>query len=575
LIRDLEKPTIPALMRRSFSLYHDLPAVGSVEEDPLTYGDLEDRVDALARRLRETGVTPGSRVALLGENCPSWVIAYLAVTSTGAVAVPILPGFPDQDVRHIIRHSECVSVFVSERQKQKLEDAELPGVRMVFCFEDLIEAEHILQPSALEERKTDAAKVARGITERLGRLIDPGRQKPNPPEGSPDRQPAPEDTAVLIYTSGTTGHSKGVVLTHENIVSDTIGSIERFPIDSSDRFLSVLPLSHAYEATGGMLCPLAIGASVFYLKGLPAPTRLIAAMRAVRPTAVLMVPLIMDAIYRKRVLATVKTRKLDWLYRFWPARKIINRAAGSKLVAALGGNIRFFMLGGASLSEDLEIFLRDAGIGYSTGYGMTEASPILTINPFEDVRVGSCGKPIPGVELRIESPDPETGVGEILVRGPNIMKGYFKNDQATSSAFAEGQWLKTGDLGCFDREGYLYIKGRSKNVIVGPSGENIYPEIIEQELLKSPYILQAIVYRRNDIIIARVNVNQDLIDREFASQDLSEPDFAEFLSGLLERVRARTNKRLPCFSSIQKIVLQPEPFELTPTRKVKRYLYTN
>jgi long-chain acyl-CoA synthetase len=548
---DLEDLTIPALMRRSFSLYGDLPAVASVGDIPLTYSELEHRVEALSRSLRGTGVTAGAKVALLGENCPNWVVAYLAVTSMGAVAVPVSPNFPDQDVRHIIRHSECASVFVSERQRPKLEDAELPGVRTVFSLEGLRVREQEHRSSPFKEGAKDGA------------------------EGASDREPSPKDAAVLIYTSGTTGHSKGVILTHENMVSDTIGSIERFPIDSSDRFLSVLPLSHAYEATGGMFCPLAVGASIFYIKGLPAPTRLLDATQTVRPTAVLMVPLIMDALYRKRVLATIEANRLGWLYRLWPARKVINRAAGKKLMAALGGNLRFFMLGGASLNEDLEIFLRDAGIGYSTGYGMTEASPILTINPFEEVMVGSCGKPIPGVELRIDNADPETGVGEILVRGPNIMKGYFKNDQATASAFTESGWLKTGDLGVIGREGYLYIKGRSKNVIVGPSGENIYPEIIEQEILKSPYILQAIVYERDGIIIAKVNIDQDLIDREFASQNMSEPGAAEFLLRLLNKVRTDTNRRLPLFSSIQKIVLQPEPFELTTTKKVKRYMYTS
>jgi long-chain acyl-CoA synthetase len=415
-----------------------------------------------------------------------------------------------------------------------------------------------------------------GLSERVGRLVRPsGGEKPNHQTSSGRRFPSPEDTAAIIYTSGTTGHSKGVVLTHRNIVSDAVGSIARFPIGSSDRFLSILPLSHAYEATGGMLCPLAVGASVFYMQGLPAPTKLMASMQVVKPTAVLMVPLVMDAIYRKHVLAKVRANRLTWLYRLSPATKVINRVAGRRFIQALGGHLRFFMLGGASISRDLEVFLRDAGIGYSTGYGMTEASPILTINPFDDVRPGSCGKPIPGVEVRIDEPDPATGVGEILVRGPNIMKGYYKNEDATRAVFLDGGWLRTGDLGFLEREGYLYIKGRSKNVIVGPSGENIYPEIIEQELLKSPYIVQAIVYKRDDRLTAKVNIDQDIIDREFSLQELSEPDADKSLHTILERIRADTNKRLPTFSAIQRIVVEPEPFELTPTRKVKRYLYVS
>jgi long-chain acyl-CoA synthetase len=220
-------------------------------------------------------------------------------------------------------------------------------------------------------------------------------------------------------------------------------------------------------------------------------------------------------------------------------------------------------------AEDLEIFLRDAGIGYSTGYGMTEASPILTINPFQDVRVGSCGKPLPGVDIRIHDPDPATGVGEILVRGPNIMEGYYRNEEATAGVFVEDGWLRTGDLGYIDRGGYLYIQGRSKNVIVGPSGENIYPEIIEHQLIKNPYVSQAIVYLRDGRLVARL-----YLDQEFGHLKLSEPDLRKAVLNLMETIRAETNRQLPAFSAIQDVAEQPEPFELTPTNKVKRYLYT-
>ena len=562
MIVDIRVQTIPALLDRTYSLYSNLPSLASVGETSMTYADLRSRVRALSTHLRETGVTAGHRVALLGDNCPNWVIAYLAVVSLGGVVVPILPGFPDQDVRHIIRNSECRAVFVSRRLRPKIEGADLPEVDLVFTLDDL-------QAGPGDARADGIAAKARhlfGIFDGLAR-----QEKPDALPASP----AEDDLAAIIYTSGTTGHSKGVMLTHRNIVSDTVGSVERFPIDSGDRFLSVLPLSHAYEATGGMLCPLAVGASIFYMKGLPAPSKLIAAMREVRPTAVLMVPLVMDAIYRKRVLAVIKAKRLEWLYRFSPLRKIINRAAGRRLITALGGNLRFFMLGGASLSEDLEVFLHDAGIGYSTGYGMTEASPIVTVNPFEDVRMGSCGKPLPGVDIRIHDPDPASNVGEILVRGPNIMRGYYRNEEATAGVFMEDGWLRTGDLGVLDPDGYLYIKGRSKNVIIGPSGENIYPEIIEQQLVKNPYVSQAIVHLKEGRLTARVYLDQDMLDQELGRLNLSEPDSRKAVLDLLEVIRAETNRQIPAFSAIQDVVEQTEPFELTPTNKVKRYLYTS
>jgi long-chain acyl-CoA synthetase len=536
MIVDLEDLTIPGLLARSSTLYKNLPAVAFVGETPITYGDLLRHTEDLAQRLLDRNVARGQRVAILGESSPQWVIAYLAIARIGAVAVPILPGFPDQDVRHIIRDSGCVAVFVTSKQSPKLADAEMPDVHTVLALEDL----------------TARTSTAGNLDTRTW--------------------PVPDDVAVIIYTSGTTGHSKGVMLTHRNIVWDVVGSVERFPISSDDRFLSVLPLSHAYEVTGGLLCELAVGASIFYLRGLPAPKTLISAAQTVKPTAILMVPLIMDKIYRKRILGMIRARRLNWLYRVPVFRKLINRMAGKKLIRSLGGHIRFFMLGGAPLNKDLEVFLEDAAIGYSTGYGMTEAAPILTINPLGKVRKGSCGKPIPGVEMRIDNPDPESGVGEIVVRGPNIMKGYYKNDDATRDVLLEGQWLRTGDLGCFDPDGYLHIKGRSKNVIVDACGENIYPEIIEQHLLKSPYILQAIVYKHEGRLVARAYLDKDVLDRELRGHDLSEPQRRALIRDRLEEIRGETNRGLPAFSAIQEILEQPEPFALTPTNNVKRYL---
>jgi long-chain acyl-CoA synthetase len=556
----LDSWTLPNLLRRSFTRYRELPAIGFVEDPPLTYGQVEQQVFALAASLTARNIGKGDKVAILGENSPQWVLAYLAITAIGAVAVPILPGFPDSDARHIIRDSEAVAVFVSDKQRDKVDAAQLPGIMTFYSLEDLTAEDRHGPDSGLVEK----ARHLLGMT---------GRQKPQPGRLRAD-QPAPDDLAVILYTSGTTGHSKGVMLTHANIVSDVIGSIERFPIASTDRFLSILPLSHVFEATGGMLCPLAVGAGVFYMKGLPAPRRLLAAMQTVRPTGVLMVPLIMDKIYRKNVVHPIENKKLGWLYRIPFVRKAINHTAGRKLLRSLGGNLRFFMLGGAFLNEDLEFFLRDAGISYSTGYGMTEAAPIVTISPFGKVRVGSCGQPIQGVEVGIDDPDPVTGIGEILVRGPNIMRGYYKNDTATRNALLDGGWLRTGDLGWLDGDGYLYIKGRSKNVIVGPSGENIYPEIIEQRLLKSPYIQQVIVYEHNGRLIAKAYLDYDTIDSEFRG-GLNGSTPADVVAGLLERIRSEVNQELPAFSAVQEIREQAEPFEMTPTRKIKRYLYVD
>jgi len=559
---NLPQYTLRNLYDNSVRLYGHLPAIAFVGEEPLTYNHLDRRMKELALLLNELGVGRGDRVALLGENSPHWVIAYWAITYMGAVVVPILPGFTDSDTRHILRHSEAKAAFISNKLKAKLEDLESPDLQHLISLEDF----------SLESAKSVRASI-------LATTIyyeKKGTQIPPYDEERCRRLPAPaeEDLAAIIYTSGTTGNSKGVMLTHRNIAFNVVRSIERFPIDSRDRFLSILPLSHAFEATGGMLCPLAVGVAIYYMDGVPTPAKLLSAMEAVKPTGVLTVPLVVDKIFRKRILPQIQSKKL--LCKLYPKpffRARLHKVAGKKLITSLGGNLRFFMFGGAALNADVETFLRDAGISYSSGYGMTETSPILTINPFGKVKPGSCGCSIPGIEIEIDHPDPATGIGEIIVRGSSVMKGYYKNESATRETFTSDGWLKTGDLGYFDTEGYLFIKGRSKNVIVGPSGENIYPELIEQTLLLSPYILEAVVVFLSGRLKAKVYLDYDLIDQDFSRNHLNPEDAARMIQDLLEKIRQEINEKLPAFSRLQELIEHQEPFEKTPTNKVKRHLY--
>ena len=559
MIVELEKGTIRELFRRSVALYGKLPALALVGQKPESFFRVDERVRALAADLAARGVGKGDRVALLGENSPNWVVAYLAIMHLGAVAVPILPGFAETDARHILRHSEACALFVSDKQRVKIEDARGAVVPNVYSLETLT------CPEPASPRRSLLAKtlrLVRGEPKRPPRVEDP-------------RGPDEDDLAAIIYTSGTTGNSKGVMLTHRNIVFDAVHSIERFPIDSGDRFLSILPLAHLFEATGGMLCPLAVGASIHYLQGLPTPQKLLGAMAECRPTALLMVPLVIEKIFRKRVLPPLQANAVvRGLYRLGPTRRALHWVAGRKLMSAFGGSLRFLMVGGAALNEETETFLRDAGIVYSTGYGMTETAPILTINPFGKVRLGSCGKPIPGIELRIDAPDPASGVGEIVVRGANVMGGYYKNPEATAEAFLTGGWLRTGDLGRFDEDGYLYIKGRSKNVVVGPSGENIYPEVVEQQLLASPYVQEVVVLPVEGKLVAKVYLDYDVLDQEFARGKLGPAEAEKLTERVLEQIRVEANAALPSFSRLQRIVEHPQPFEKTPTSKVKRHLYT-
>ncbi|HPM58977.1 MAG TPA: AMP-binding protein [bacterium] len=563
MIVELEQLTFRHLLQRSFREYGALPAVASVDEEPITYHQLKARIEETMALLMSCEVKPGDRVVILGDNSPNWVVAYLAITSMGAVAVPILTGFPEEDTRHIIRHSEAVAVFVSGKMRSKIEELEHSELRTLISLEDwsieeavqertfLLGKETLFRPAELKSLPLPAAIAA--------------------VEADP---PQEDDLAVIIYTSGTTGHSKGVMLTQRNIIYDVVHALERFPLSPSDRFLSILPLAHSYEATGGLLAPLATGVSIYYLKGLPTPAKLLAAMSSVHPTGVLTVPLVVDKIYRKKIVPQIQSKRvLNALYRRPVFRKRLHRMAGKKLIHSFGGKLRFFMFGGAALNPDTETFLIDAGISYSSGYGMTETSPIMTINPFGSVKMGSCGKAIPGIAMAIQHPDPQTGIGEIIVQGDIVMQGYLKNPAATREVLLDSGWLRTGDLGFFDEEGYLFIKGRSKNVIVGPSGENIYPEVVEQELSQSPYIQEALVQMEKKRLVARVYLDYDFIDQKFSLNSL-EPQEAELrLAAILEQVRAETNGRLPSFSRLQILIIHPEPFEKTPTNKIRRHLY--
>jgi long-chain acyl-CoA synthetase len=562
MIVELEKLTIKCLLERTFEQYGSLPSIATVEEQPIVYLQLKQQIQDAANALTARGVKKGDRVAIMGENCPNWVIAYLALTSMGAVAVPILTGFPDTDTRHILRNSEAHGIFIEAKQRQKLEGMDASALKFI-CDLETMEFTDLQKPHVGFIGKT-MALFKRG----RGKSAVDGEAQGDTPE------PEAEDLAVIIYTSGTTGHSKGVMLSQRNIVFDVVNGIERFPIDANDRFLSILPLAHTFEATGGMLCPIAIGASVYYMRGLPTPQKLLAAMETVKPTAVLTVPLVVDKIFRKKILPQIQGKLVvNKLYALAFFRKKLHQVAGRKLVQSFGNKLRFFMFGGASLNEDVEIFLRDAGISYSTGYGMTETAPIMTINPFGQVKVGSCGKPIPGIEMSIHEPDAQSGIGEIVVRGPIVMPGYYKNPDATAEVFLKDGWLKTGDLGFFDHEGYLFIKGRCKNVIIGPSGENIYPEAIEQKILQEPYFQEVVVFEDKGRLLAKAYLDYDVLDREFARNKLNDAEARKLTEDILEQARQRINTQLPSFSPLYKILEHPEPFEKTPTNKVKRYLY--
>ena len=538
------------MLRNSFSKYGENQSLVFAGEEERTYAQLEKEINQVALLLISIGVTKGDKVAILSANMPNWGTTFFAITMIGAIAVPILPDFSPSEISNIIEHSESKVIFVSENLLSKI--SQIPSG----ILNEIIGIETFQKISgSATTGNTASAKI-------------------------PDDLTIEEDDIVsIIYTSGTTGKSKGVMLSHKNIVWDAEHGGLIHKITSNDRFLSVLPLSHTYENTLGLIFPVMYGSSVHYLKKVPTPAVLIPALQAVRPTAMLTVPLIIEKIYKKQIEPKFnKNIFINLLYKIAPIRILLNRIAGKKLMATFGGEISFFGIGGAKLDGKVEKFLREAKFPYSIGYGLTETAPLIAGAAPPVSHLQTIGPAMPGVALIVNQPDPKTGQGEIWVKGPNVMKGYYKDHELTKEVITEDGWFKTGDLGSFDQKGYLVFKGRLKNLIVSSSGENIYPEEIESVINDFKHVVESLVIQRKGKLVALVLLNMEELESRYQAfrdqADIYNEKVNEMLEDLLDELQQYVNSHVNKFSQVQLILVQPKPFERTPTQKIKRFLYS-
>ncbi len=540
---DPNKMTLPARFFGQTERYATRPFLAFVGEKPLTYGEAGRQVRALMAFLLRNGISSGDRVALLGSNSPRWVLAYFAITGMGAVAVPLLPDFHAGEIARFVRHAGARMIFVDRAHLGKVQAPAGSGLLTVLLDDLSLQGEGVPYDAQLTD--TAPAKVEE------------------------------DDLAVIIYTSGTTGRSKGVMLTHRNLVFDALMSKKIHPIGEEDVFLSILPLSHTYENTIGMLIPMLSGSEIRYLRRPPTPAVLLPALREVRPTVMLTVPLIIEKIHKKQVMPVfTRNALIRGVYRFPPVRRLLHRMAGRRLMATFGGRLHFFGIGGAKLNETVERFLLEARFPYAVGYGLTETSPLVAGFGPDAQRLQSTGRPIEGIEVKIHNPDPENGEGEIWVRGPNVMKGYYKEPEMTREVLTADGWFRTGDLGTFDDDGYLYIKGRLKNVIIGPGGENIYPEDIESVINTLWYVDESLVVEEEGRLVALVRLNLEEIEKKFHSfKENATAFYEENVETFLKEVKEHVNRQVNRFSRIQEVKIQVEPFVKTATNKIKRFLY--
>jgi long-chain acyl-CoA synthetase len=555
----LTQYTLDHFFERVIEKYADYPSLALVGDAPFTYREFGRRVNELKSTLWSVGIKKRDKVAILGHSSPNWAIAYMAVITMGAVAVPILEEFPVADIDHIMRHAEIKAVFISKRHYENLNLESLKQIRMVFQIDDF---------SVLMDDEKNTTRLWRELKD-LPKAIKP-LEKLQTLSPEPIQE---DDLAEILYTSGTTGHSKGVMLTHKNLVSNLFEGPDLLKvINQQSVILSILPLAHAFGSTSAFLSIIYCGASIFYLNKPPAPKILLSAMQTVRPTILGAVPLVFEKIYHKQVVPTIaKSIFLRMMAKTPLTKKLIYKIIGKKINRLLGGRLDCVIIGGAAFSPEVELFMQQGNIPYCCGYGMSECAPLITFSSMDTQKTGSPGHAINNVSIKIVNAEQHTGIGEIYVKGPNVMLGYYKNKEATAEAFTQDGWLITGDRGYLDADGYLFITGRSKNVIVGPSGENIYPETIEAKLLESIFVEETLVYELENQLIARIHPNYAYIQSMDENKD--ENAIASDIQKILENVRREVNSRLPVFSKIARVIEQDSPFIKTPTNKIKRAEY--
>lgn len=546
-MNEIERLTFPALFAETIKRYGDRPAMALVGENPITYNDLNRKINALIAWLEKLGINQGDKVAILSSSIPNWGISYYAITFMGAIVVPLLPDFHSSEIGNILKHSEAKAIFISDGLQSKISSVSHDQLPLRIRIEDFT---FVDTESKMESFLPDA---------------EPNKQY----------NVTPDDLAAIIYTSGTTGKSKGVMLTHGNICFTARMSDRVQEINETDKFLSVLPLSHTYENTIGLIFPMTKGACIYYLGKVPTPSVLLPALQIIKPTIMLTVPLIIEKIFRNRIKPKFTGNILLRIAIHIPfIRRKINIVAGKKLMETFGGELRFFGIGGAKLNKTVEKFLIEAKFPYAIGYGLTETSPLLAGSNPRNYRLQSAGPAIEGIELIIHAPDKLTGEGEIWAKGPNVMKGYYKEPALTEEILTSDGWLKTGDLGVFDKDKYLYIKGRIRNMIVRSGGENIFPEEIESVINNFRNVADSLVMDQRGKLVAMVYFNRDEIKEQHRNLKDENVDYIEHeIEKLRTELQAYVNHRVNKFSQIQEVVVVNEPFEKTATQKIKRYLY--
>ncbi|MDR1335514.1 MAG: AMP-binding protein [Tannerella sp.] len=542
------------LIEISIKAHWELPALTDHRGRTFYYKDMAREIARMHLLFGQAGIRKGDRIALIGRNSSQWVIHFFAILTYGAVAVPILHDFNAESVQYIVNHSGAFMLIAAARNRELLDAQAMPGVQLFLAVED--GKPFLSRIPDFEQR-----------FEQLDTLFSKTYPEPFTPEQMHFHVEQPDEPAILNYTSGTTGFSKGVLLPYRSLWSNTQYACDRLPfIHSGDSFVSMLPMAHMYGLAFEILNGINKGCHIHFLPRVPNPGSVIESLQRNRPTLIIAVPLIIEKIIRNNVFPVLRKPVVRTLYR-WPLfRQAINRKIRRQLNGAFGGNCFEIVIGGAAINREIETFLRSIRFRYTVGYGMTECGPLVAYEQWDTFRQGSVGRIVDRMEVKIDSTDPENVAGEILVRGMNNMLGYYRNPEATAEIMSDDGWMRTGDLGTLDRDGFLYIRGRCKTMILGSNGQNIYPEEIESLLNELPCIAESLVVTRKDLLHALVCPEWE----KAKASGLSDDDLTNLVREHVEQL----NRRLPVYSKIAGFELRRDAFEKTPKQSIKRFLYS-
>lgn len=548
-------PSYNELIEKSIVSNWEKDALTDFKGATLQYHDVARKIEKLHIIFESSGVQKGDKIALCGRNSSSWAVAFLATLTYGAVAVPILHEFTADQIHNIVNHSEAKLLFVGDYVATVIDQTKMPHLEGIIYLPDY----------SLVISRTDKLTYAR---EHLNELF--GKKYPKyfrKEHVNYYKEQSPDELALINYTSGTTGFSKGVMVPYRALWSNydfamtVLGKI----IKKGDNVISILPMAHMYGMAFEFMFEFIFGCHVFYLTRVPSPAIIAAAFAEVKPAIIIAVPLVIEKIIRKKVFPKIQNNRMRLLLNMPVVNKKVNQKICDQVVKAFGGNFYEIIVGGAAFNQEVEQFLKRIGFPYTVGYGATECAPIICYADYHDFAPGSCGKPVVHMEVKIDSPDPENVPGEILARGLNVMLGYYKNEEATAQTLDSEGWYHTGDLGTMDADGNVYIKGRSKNMLLGANGQNIYPEEIEDRLNSMAMVNECVVVQRGEKLVGLVNPDFD----EAATMRLNESD----LEGIMEQNRQELNSTQPAYCKLAAIEIVKEEFEKTPKKSIKRYLY--